>query len=450
MPTRSRWPSSPRARSAATPPTCSSLDRGDRQAAADGRVRAGIARAAGELSDDGGGDAADAICTTDAYAEDRQGDRRARRRRGAARRDGEGRGNDPPGHGDHDLRRHDGRSRRRRSSCSACCARGRRLVQPHLGGRQRLDQRLLARARERRERRGCERAATLRRSAGRWSGAAAPRQASGGRRRGCVEDRALRDRRRPRRRRPRPPPARSPRTSSCAARCTAPTRTGDGCWRRSERAARRRPRADRSLDRRLQLVAAGAGLPGARRRRGQPWRPTRSVRIGLRPGRRNRLRVRLGPVARVRPHQLGVLDVTVVLKVGGSPRRGACRAGRAEAAATRGRRRARRRAADQRADARPRPRAPLRRRAPDHGRARRCSASRGAPRRQRRALQRPAGRGPAAARTAGGVVSARRVAELGLVGDPGGADVRQVDEVLACGEVPVVGPLASEPAGTGS
>jgi acetylglutamate kinase len=48
-----------------------------------------------------------------------------------------------------------------------------------------------------------------------------------------------------------------------------------------------------------------------------------------------------------------------------------------------------------------------------------------------------------------GVVSARRVAELGLVGDPVGADVRQVGEVLAAGEVPVVGPLASELDGYG-
>ena len=50
------------------------------------------------------------------------------------------------------------------------------------------------------------------------------------RRRGLVADRALRGLRRARRRRrPRSPCARSPRTSSCAARCTAPTRTGAAC-----------------------------------------------------------------------------------------------------------------------------------------------------------------------------------------------------------------------------
>jgi acetylglutamate kinase len=43
-----------------------------------------------------------------------------------------------------------------------------------------------------------------------------------------------------------------------------------------------------------------------------------------------------------------------------------------------------------------------------------------------------------------GVVRARRVAQLGLVGEPAGADLEQVRAALALGEIPVVGPLASE------
>jgi acetylglutamate kinase len=42
-----------------------------------------------------------------------------------------------------------------------------------------------------------------------------------------------------------------------------------------------------------------------------------------------------------------------------------------------------------------------------------------------------------------GVVRARHVVELGLVGEPVGADIREIEELLARGRVPVVGPLAS-------
>ena len=48
-----------------------------------------------------------------------------------------------------------------------------------------------------------------------------------------------------------------------------------------------------------------------------------------------------------------------------------------------------------------------------------------------------------------GVVRATRVAGLGLVGEPVGADLEQVRDALALGEVPVIGPLASELAGDG-
>jgi acetylglutamate kinase len=43
-----------------------------------------------------------------------------------------------------------------------------------------------------------------------------------------------------------------------------------------------------------------------------------------------------------------------------------------------------------------------------------------------------------------GVVRARRVPELGLVGEPVSADVTELREMLALGEIPVVGPLATE------
>jgi acetylglutamate kinase len=43
-----------------------------------------------------------------------------------------------------------------------------------------------------------------------------------------------------------------------------------------------------------------------------------------------------------------------------------------------------------------------------------------------------------------GVVRARRVPELGLVGEPVSADVAALQEMLALGEIPVVGPLATE------
>jgi acetylglutamate kinase len=43
-----------------------------------------------------------------------------------------------------------------------------------------------------------------------------------------------------------------------------------------------------------------------------------------------------------------------------------------------------------------------------------------------------------------GIVVANRVPELGLVGEPVGADLEQVRDALALGEVPVVGPLATE------
>jgi acetylglutamate kinase len=43
-----------------------------------------------------------------------------------------------------------------------------------------------------------------------------------------------------------------------------------------------------------------------------------------------------------------------------------------------------------------------------------------------------------------GVVRARHVVELGLVGEPVGADVREIEQLLARGQVPVVGPLASD------
>jgi acetylglutamate kinase len=43
-----------------------------------------------------------------------------------------------------------------------------------------------------------------------------------------------------------------------------------------------------------------------------------------------------------------------------------------------------------------------------------------------------------------GVVRARRIAELGLVGEPVGADLEQVRAALALGTIPVIGPLAAE------
>jgi acetylglutamate kinase len=48
-----------------------------------------------------------------------------------------------------------------------------------------------------------------------------------------------------------------------------------------------------------------------------------------------------------------------------------------------------------------------------------------------------------------GVVRASRVAGLGLVGEPIGADLDEVRASLALGEVPVIGPLAAEAVGTG-
>jgi acetylglutamate kinase len=48
-----------------------------------------------------------------------------------------------------------------------------------------------------------------------------------------------------------------------------------------------------------------------------------------------------------------------------------------------------------------------------------------------------------------GIVRARRVPELGLVGEPVGADLRQVHDALARGELPVIGPLAAEVDATG-
>jgi acetylglutamate kinase len=56
--------------------------------------------------------------------------------------------------------------------------------------------------------------------------------------------------------------------------------------------------------------------------------------------------------------------------------------------------------------------------------------------------------GLAARGVPGGVVQARRTPELGLVGEPSGADVSGVLELLARGELPVVGPLARETGGT--
>jgi acetylglutamate kinase len=47
-----------------------------------------------------------------------------------------------------------------------------------------------------------------------------------------------------------------------------------------------------------------------------------------------------------------------------------------------------------------------------------------------------------------GVVRARRVPALGLVGEPVSADVAEVDAMLARGEIPVVGPLSTELGGT--
>ena len=54
-------------------------------------IEQGIAQAAGELSGAGGAAAADAIRTTDAWAKTSTVDLRAERRRGAHRRDGQGR-----------------------------------------------------------------------------------------------------------------------------------------------------------------------------------------------------------------------------------------------------------------------------------------------------------------------------------------------------------------------
>jgi acetylglutamate kinase len=48
-----------------------------------------------------------------------------------------------------------------------------------------------------------------------------------------------------------------------------------------------------------------------------------------------------------------------------------------------------------------------------------------------------------------GVVLARRVPELGLVGEPIGADLAQVHDALARRELPVIGPLAAEAGASG-
>jgi acetylglutamate kinase len=48
-----------------------------------------------------------------------------------------------------------------------------------------------------------------------------------------------------------------------------------------------------------------------------------------------------------------------------------------------------------------------------------------------------------------GIVRARRVAELGLVGEPVGADLERVQAALALGRIPVIGPLAADEDGAG-
>jgi acetylglutamate kinase len=48
-----------------------------------------------------------------------------------------------------------------------------------------------------------------------------------------------------------------------------------------------------------------------------------------------------------------------------------------------------------------------------------------------------------------GVVRARHVPELGLVGDPVGADIDEIEELLARGQVPVIGPLSTPLEGSG-
>ena len=81
-------------------------------------IAQGIARAAGELSESGGAAAADAIRTTDAWAKTSTATVALSGGRRAHRRDGQGRGHDPPRRGDDDR----GRDHRREQSSRALLA----------------------------------------------------------------------------------------------------------------------------------------------------------------------------------------------------------------------------------------------------------------------------------------------------------------------------------------
>ena len=225
--------------------------------------------------------------------QDERGDRRADRRRGALGAMAQGRRDDPARHGDHDLTASRPTPSSSPACCSGCCAppptRSFNLVSVD-GAQSTNDTR--RRARERRERRDRER--RRRRGLG---ARARPRCCSTSRKQmvadgegssrfahyeviGAADDAEAR----------RPPCARSARTSSCAARCTAPTRTGAACWRRRHLRRRRSTpeRIDRLGRRRAARRRRRRGRRRARRTRARRCAAAEvSVRIDLGAGRRH-------------------------------------------------------------------------------------------------------------------------------------------------------------------
>ena len=220
--------------------------------------------------------------------------------------------------------------------------------------------------------------------------------------------------------------------------------TGAACWRAPAAAASRStPSASPS----------GSAGPARRRRRRGAGRAREAraalsgreveIRIDLGGRRRARRAVRLLALARIRGVQRGVHDVTASSwsSWAATPRSRPVPRSRHGARCAR-LRRARRRPADQRAGARARHRAALRGRPARDGRADARVRARGA-----RAVSdelcaalEAAGLPPLA--FAGGAVDARRVPELGLVGEPVAARARRDRRMRSArGLVPVVGPL---------
>ena len=258
------------------------------------RVEAGIRAAAAALSAEGGEDAAVAICTTDSHP------KLARRPSRVAGREvrlggmAKGAGMIRPDLGDDDRGRHDRCRDRRRPASSRCSARGARrsFNRITVDGSQSTSDSVIVLA-------SGASGVTIDRGPdgdGVRRGAARrlprPRARDRVGRRGRPPDRPVRGGRRPLYGRCRPRrAATSPRTSSCAARCTAPTRTGAGCVAALgvvRRRPRHRPDAHRS----------GRGAAGARRdrgagaadggRRGCAGAPQVDVRIDLAAGRGSR------------------------------------------------------------------------------------------------------------------------------------------------------------------